>query len=135
MKPIRITKINQGNLKRLLDMQYKPSEIAQEVGLTTDTIYRSHIPAGAPAEKDKNGNIWINGKAYRQWIEGFVTIRTRTKPMPDNYAYCFTCKEVREIQNPKTKPHKRDVNQVKGRCPVCGKSIARFISTRKDGKR
>lgn len=135
VKPIRITRKNIGNLKRLLDMQYKPSEIAQEVGLTVDTIYRSHIPAGAPSETDKNGNMWINGKAYRQWVESFATVITRKEPMPDNHGYCFTCKEVREIQNPKVKPFKRDVEIVKGKCPVCGKSIARFVSTRKDKRK
>ena len=135
MKPIRLTRKQQGNLKRLLDMQYKPSEIAQEIGLTVDTIYRSHIPAGAPSETDKNGNIWINGNAYRQWVESFATVRTRAKPMPDDHGYCFTCKQVREIQNPKIKPYKRGVDQIRGKCPVCGKGIARFVTKRKDNKK
>lgn len=132
MKPIRINRIQQGKLKRLLDMPYKPSEIAQELGLTTDTIYRSHIPAGAPSETDNKGNIWINGKSYRLWVESFATLQKEKEPMPDNHGYCFTCKEVREIEKPKAKPYKRGIDQVKGKCPVCGKRIARFVSARKD---
>jgi len=35
-------------LGRLLNMLYKPSEIAEEIGVAQDTVYRSYLPAGAP---------------------------------------------------------------------------------------
>lgn len=108
-------------------MEYKPSELARDIGITTDTIYRSHIPAGAPARTDTKGNIWINGRLYRDWIASFVTIRKGNKPMADNQAYCLTCKVVREIKDPKIKRNKRNVDLAISKCPVCGKKIARYL--------
>lgn len=33
-------------LARFLDMMYRPSEVAEEIGVTQDTVYRSYLPAG-----------------------------------------------------------------------------------------
>ena len=44
-------------LGRLLDMIYKPSEVAEEISVTTSTIYGSYLPAGLPYIRDAKGNI------------------------------------------------------------------------------
>ena len=41
-------------LVRLLNMLYKPSELAEEIGFTVRQIYRVYIPAGCPCIKDEN---------------------------------------------------------------------------------
>ena len=60
-------------LQRLLDMEYQPSEIAEETGIPLKTIYRSHIPAGLPVRQDSNGRIWIHGVTYRNWVRAILT--------------------------------------------------------------
>lgn len=127
MKKIRLTRSQQARLRRLLDMEYRPSEIAEEIGLTTDTIYRSHIPAGAPTRTDQKGNIWIRGTAYRDWVKDCLTVRRRSKPLSLDEAYCLTCMEVRTIQNPKIRPHRKNISIKSGKCPVCGKKINRYL--------
>lgn len=134
MRKPKFDRKQQGRLKRLLDMEYKPSEIAEEIGITTETIYRGHMPAGAPFTKDNKGNVWINGLAYKKWVEDFFTVRRNTEPMPKDHAYCFTCKTARQIQNPKVRPYKQATDQVIGKCPVCGKKISRLLSKKEGGK-
>lgn len=113
-------------------MEYRPAELARELGITSDTLYRSHIPAGAPARKDAKGNIWINGLLYKQWVESFQTPHRKTKPMKDNQGYCLNCKEVREIINPKLTRNKRGVVLAVSKCPVCNKRIGRYLKASKE---
>ena len=42
-------------LDRLLQMDYKPFEIAELLEVHIDTVYRSYLPAGCPYEKDEKG--------------------------------------------------------------------------------
>jgi len=56
-------------LIKLLDMLYKPSELAEEVGFTRRQVYRVYIPSGCPHTRDEKRYIWINGKAFREWYE------------------------------------------------------------------
>lgn len=56
----RLNRSQTGRLKRLLDMQYTVAELAAELGVSPDAIYRSHIPAGAP---DGNIEVTIPGES------------------------------------------------------------------------
>jgi hypothetical protein len=41
-------------------------------------------------------------------------------------AYCFKCKQKRELKNPKEVTLKNGRKAVKGTCPVCGGNISRM---------
>ena len=80
-------------------MLYKPSEIAELIGVTTETIYRSHLPAGAPFRKDGSGNIFIHGIEFATWAKNIYQNRKKG-PMSENQAWCCKCNQASEIQNP-----------------------------------
>lgn len=56
-------------LTRLLNMQYRPSELADELGIDITVIYKSYIPLGCPHTKDDTGHLWIVGTEFRQWFK------------------------------------------------------------------
>ena len=64
---VQMTREQLARVGHLLNMYYKPSEIAEEIGCHTDTVYRSFLPAGCPHERDERGHIWIIGTAFRDW--------------------------------------------------------------------
>lgn len=128
-----LTKAKVHRLQHLLDMQYKPAEIAAELGIDADTIYRSFLPAGAPYGKDEAGNIWIRGPEFLAWARDYLTTRERQpKPaMQPNQAFCLKCHGVVEIQDiQRGKANGRGVLNLTGKCPACGGRINRMISAR-----
>lgn len=131
MNKIHFNRSQLGKLKRLLDMEYRPSEIASEIGLTADTLYRSHIPNGAPARTDKTDRIWINGKLYAAWVHDYqIQRKSRLDDhcvMTTNETYCFTCNKVVAIVTPKIRKYKRNIVLKTGRCPECGGKVSRFL--------
>ena len=52
----------------LLDMEYKPAELAAEVGFSRKQIYRIYrkMP-GFPCRVDGTKHLWINGADFRNW--------------------------------------------------------------------
>jgi len=44
-------------LEKLLDMLYKPRELAEEIGFTQRQVYRAYLPAGCPHDKDDRRHI------------------------------------------------------------------------------
>jgi uncharacterized protein DUF5679 len=113
-------------LGRLLDMLYKPSELAEEIGVTTDTIYRSYLPAGLPHTRDEMDNIWIHGPAFVEWAKLTVS---RRKPhrvgLPEDQTYCLKCKEVVPFLSPTKKSSNRYTEMWQSTCPQCGRRINR----------
>ena len=108
-------------LKKLLNMMYKTSEIAEEIGFEMRQIYRVYIPLGLPHEKDDKNRIWINGSEFREWA-----LETYKKPsVGKNEAYCLTCKKSIEIINPEWK-EKEGLFYLLCSCPVCKRKIARI---------
>ena len=67
MLPGRLNGQQKNRLVKLLDMFYKPSEIAEEIGFSVRQVYRVYIPAGCPYERDSKKRLWSNGKAFREW--------------------------------------------------------------------
>lgn len=110
-------------------MLYKPGEIAEELGITVETVLRAFIPAGAPVVIDSEKHTWINGKDFARWAKAYLAQkhnRPRNKMLPGQ-AYCLRCNQVVEMQDPKRRHHHRDVDQISGRCPVCKGKINRFV--------
>lgn len=108
-------------LGKLLDMLYKPSELAEEVGFTARQVYRVYIPLGCPSVKE-DGHIWVNGRGFAEWYEATYPKQTL---LPDE-AFCLTCKMPVKIHKP--------VERKTGRlfyliceCPNCGRPLARIV--------
>ncbi len=117
-----------GRLKRLLDMQYKVAELAQELRVSSDAIYRSYIPAGAPVTLDDKDRVWINGQAFREWVhQNLPSRRSGKTSMREDMAYCLRCNSTVQIKGAKIEPYKRGVRQMSGTCPNCKGKVNRFI--------
>ncbi len=126
-----LTKAKVHKLKRLLYMQYKPSEIGAELGVTDETIRRSYLPAGAPFSTDENGYIWIIGTDFYVWAQGYLTTRERKpkQPMEKDEGYCLKCHQVIRMQDAREKSRNgRGVINLSGKCPACGGIVNRMIS-------
>ena len=77
-KPVKAPRINQATMRRalrLLNMQYRPSEIADELHVGVNTIYRSWIPSGLPCSRDERGQIWIIGTELQAWLASIAATR------------------------------------------------------------
>jgi hypothetical protein len=110
---------------RLLDMEYKPSEIASELSTDNRHILRL-VEAGAPARKDDNGRYWIHGRNFALWLENVSPKNDKElKARPvvkDNEAYCVVCRSLVIY-----KEHRLKGRVSYGTCPL-GHKTARFIS-------
>lgn len=106
----------------LLDMQYTPAEIADEIGLDKQAVYTKLIPAGLPNTKDDKGHIWIHGLAAKQWAQAHKKERHH---MAEGEGFCLTCKTVVKVKAPKHE-QKNGASFVRGQCPKCGRVIVRL---------
>jgi hypothetical protein len=121
-------------LSRLLDMLYHPAEIADEIGVHPDTVYRSYIPAGAPTIVDAHGKVWIHGPAFVSWARQTVTQRAaKRQPLTDGQAWCMRCNLPVELINPTVKPINYYLDLLQANCPICGTQVNR-IRSRRGGK-
>ena len=106
-------------LSRILDMMYKPKELASEIGVTLDTLYRSYLPAGLPHIQDRQG-IWIHGPAFVAWAkQTIVKHRRKRTPLPDGYAWCMKCNQAVAMSNPKVKYTNLYIEIMQSKCPHC----------------
>lgn len=121
-------------MMRLLHMEYKPSEIAKELGISTKTIYETYIPAGLPHRRDPGGNIWIVGTVFREWAgaaleQGHRYAHQRRLPIGPHQSYCVKCKTVREFAKiTRRVPYSGKRLMVHGTCSVCGSKMTSFKS-------
>lgn len=111
-------------LVRLMDMMYRPGEIAEEIGMTTDTIYRNYLPGGCPFERDKTGNIWIHGTSFAAWVKS-VTVKKEINSLADGQAWCLRCRKAVALTRPRERFRGRYVAIYQGKCEVCGARINR----------
>ena len=94
----RLSGVQRMRLGGLLDMLYKPSELAQEIGFSVRQVYRVYIPLGCPCERVA-GRLWINGNSFSEWYE--VTYPRQS--LKENQAFCLTCKMPVSMLHPKRK--------------------------------
>jgi len=118
---------------RLLDMEYKPSEIAEE--LATDPIHILRVlRSGAPARKDSKGRYWVHGTSFASWLQNAAPKNDKELKerysIADNEIYCLVCKEYT------TYTEYRRVNNVSFGTCLKGHKVSRFISNKtiKKGK-
>ena len=113
-------------LGRLLDMMYRPPEIAEEIGVTSDTIYRSYLPAGLPHTRDEDGSIWIHGPDFAAWARETVSKRRGKRTgLLDGYAWCLKCGHPVEMKSPKVISVNRYLELLQAKCPQCHRTINR----------
>jgi hypothetical protein len=114
-------------LMRLLDMLYKPSELADEIGVNVDTVYRSYIPAGLPVIRDEDGHFWIHGPAFVAWArETIAQKKAKRQGLPEGHAWCMTCNRPVKITALRVRSISRYSELVQGTCPACGKTVNRL---------
>lgn len=123
-------------LGRLLNMLYRPSEIAEELGVNVDTVYRGYLPAGLPHTRDDKGNIWIHGTTCAQWARQTVSQKkAKRRGLPDGSAWCVVCNRPVEMIEPLTvKPINFYLEILQGKCPRCGRTVNRARARKGDGR-
>lgn len=122
----RLPRRNTIRLGRILDMMYKPSEIAAEIDVTVATIYRSWMPAGLPHQRDADGSIWIHGPALVAWAnETIAQNKKKRHPLKDGHGWCMKCNQVVPLQNPTPIYKNRYIEIVQAACPVCQTPVNR----------
>jgi hypothetical protein len=113
---------------RFLDMMYTPAEIAEELEVSVDTVYRSYLPDGAPYERDKQGNIWIHGISFASWVRRVYQTKKRY-PMQKDEAWCCRGNKPVQLIHPIPKKKGRYVIFLQAKCPICKCTINRAISS------
>jgi glutaredoxin len=113
-------------LKRLLDMQYKPSEIAQELGINIDQVYLVYMPLGCPHKRDGKRYIEINGIEFREW---YIRNYQKAKVKKDE-TFCKTCRKPVKIINGLIF-RKGKISYILSNCPNCGRKLSKIIDCSK----
>ncbi len=106
-------------LGRILDMLYTPKELAREIEVTPDTIYRSYLAAGLPHVRDRKG-IWIHGPAFVSWAKLTISKHRRKRaPLPEGTAWCMRCNVPIAMEAPQVKYANRYIEIMQSHCPHC----------------
>lgn len=124
----RVTKQIRDRMGRLLPMEYRPSEIAEVLGVSKDTIYRGWVPAGVPCRRDEVGNLWIVGTDLAAWLR--ERLKKPSVHLREGEAFCLHCQRAVEIGPPIEREVAERAILVRGTCPRCGSSVARFVSAK-----
>jgi len=118
-------------LGRILNMMYKPSELAEEIKINPDTIYRSYMPAGLPHTRDEQGSVWIHGPAFVAWAKETITKkRSKRVGLPEGQAWCVNCHRAVVMIQPQIKPVNRYLEILQAKCPRCGRTVNRARARR-----
>ena len=122
---VKIEKLSRAMMRRsmrILDMQYKLSEIAMELGADKEQILQL-IYAGAPARKDSRGHYWIHGTKFVQWLHDVAPKNGRDRnTFSDNECWCASCRSMIVY-----KESRRQGLVSYGECPA-GHNVTRFLS-------
>ena len=114
-------------LSRLMDMLYKPSEIAEEIGVSVDTVYRSYLPAGLPY-LEQDGQFWIHGPAFIAWARGTISQRkNKRKGMDEDHAWCMKCNRPVMMNRPRAVYQNHYMRILQSACPHCGCKVNRAV--------
>lgn len=123
-KGVHVEKLSRAAMRRsmrLMDMEYKPSEIADELHLSKEQVMRL-LAAGAPARRDQGGHFWVHGSSFVRWLSDVAPKNKKAKHVfLDGECYCLACRGVVTY----TETRRRN-NMVFGLCPS-GHKITRFL--------
>ena len=122
----RLNGAQRNRLKSLLDMLYRPSELAEEIGFNQNQVYRVYVDLGCPHERDIHNHIWINGVLFRDWYKR----EYKKSTLKSGQAFCKTCAKAVKMRNPVLNETKDGLVYFLCECPYCGRRIGR-IKTQK----
>ena len=88
--------------ERLLDMMYRPSELAEEIGIRQRDIYEVLLRQGMPHERDEHDHIWLHGPTVRAWLQ--VATRGPRYDLADDELFCLRCFAPRRVSPPSVPP-------------------------------
>jgi hypothetical protein len=118
---------NQKNrLAKLLNMMYRPSELASEIGFNVRQVYRVYIPLGLPHERDERNHIWIHGVTFREWVKDVY----KKRKLNNDQAFCLTCKRAVKMKD-KIRIEKGRLVYYLCDCPHCGRKLARILNKKR----
>lgn len=109
----------------LLPMMYRTRELAEELGVATQTVV-TWAKNGVPHDRDRKGHIWIHGRAFATWVQSQRGKRSRMR-MADDQAYCFRCKKPVCMLNAERRRIER-LTLLSGKCSICGTTVNRGSS-------
>lgn len=121
-----LTKSNKLRAPALLNMLYKPSELAEELDMKKRHIYARLIPAGMPFREDESGRFWMHGPEVACWIR---EMSVRLPVLAEDEGFCVRC----QLAVPQTDctyvrcgrfTHRQSI------CPECGAKVNRGVKTR-----
>jgi len=118
---------------RLMDMLYRPSELAEELRIQKRAVYDVLIPLGLPHERDEHGHIWLHGPAVREWLE--TATRGPKCELADGELFCLKCFEPRSpsrhhpLAGAELVRNGRFV-MIRATCPVCGAEMYKGVGKR-----
>jgi len=116
-------------LSRLLDMEYKPSEIAEELNIGLWVIYNTYLHAGCPHRREKGGQIWIHGTSFAAWARAINELnKEKAFTLQEDEAWCVRCNAVVKMEDAHRRTLKRNLVMVYGVCSVCGGKVNRLAS-------
>lgn len=121
----KLTTFLHNRVRRLLNMEYKPAEIAAELAIDVRLI-RDCLKMGCPARYDKTGHAWINGKDFKSWVMTNTPQRKgKTAQRGELEFYCLPCKQyftVKEI----TRTVKRGRLDITYAIAPCGHNVTKI---------
>ena len=113
-------------LERLLDMEYTPAEMAEELDMDKKQVWRMITEKGAPARQAANNRYWIHGLTFAKWVNSFVEA-SRVKPpkMAANEFFCVTCRKRVIVPPDSIGVDKESAIFLlfSSSCPSCGKAV------------
>jgi uncharacterized protein with PIN domain len=113
-------------LRKLLPMYYKVAEIAEALGVTVETIYRTYLPAGMPFVREGK-QIWIVGTEANAWARAYLTGKILARKMAADEAWCMTCNRPVKMINPRVmEVDHTHLARIAARCGICGKKLSRM---------
>lgn len=116
-------------LGRLLDMEYKPSEIAEELGVNVSAVYQTYMPAGCPCRRDYKNHIWIHGSSFASWARAINEQNKKTVfHLEEDQAWCLKCNAVVKMEDAHRRTIKKNLIMIFGTCAVCGGKVNKLQS-------
>lgn len=113
-------------LAGLMDLDYKPSELAEELEISSSRIYNVYLKLDCPHYRTDRDRIFINGKQFREWYDQIYKNRSLEK----DQTFCVSCKKIVKLDNP-TRVDKGRLVLYQSDCPNCGKRTSKIVDHKK----
>jgi len=122
----RLNGRQRNKLKGLLDMDYKPGELAEELGIRKNLVYSVYVKLGCPLDRDQWNHIAINGKSFRGWyLENYRKARVE-----ENESFCKSCQRAVKIEDG-VELKKGSLTYIVSHCPKCGRVLSKITGCEK----